>query len=451
MLPISLVCSALAGLAPCPDASAVEPSRHAGGDSRRASFQNNCGFDITVSWVDSRGDELMSGVVGAGDSYPTTTFGGHFFAFRGLASSTLLATHRIDASSEGPDEYAVEPCGDLWDGIDGAAYEAGRSMEFERLLHDHDEPCAGKGSAEWSCMRFLTAEDEAARAPGTFGFADAAEAMGRKVRSTEDWGYTAQAEGVPHVTSTGGLQKMRMTDAMRAALYPWFNRSLGDGSVQSHSVIPGGYTNSHVIAMDKVSLFLFFSMLANPPLTDLTRSPLIFDRTQHTDQIDLDNRAHINVKLELVREMRQVLQWWTSMQLRHTSTFGLRIYHRGSMLINHFDRADTHLASAVLQVGQDVDAPDGGWPLEVVLPAGHGTAGHEDARVVEVYLQPGDMVLYEGARIKHGRPMRFKGNMFGNVFTHFAPIDHLRKASADAARYVPQPDAAGGVGARAEL
>lgn len=41
----------------------------------------------------------------------------------------------------------------------------------------------------------------------------------------------------------------------------------------------------------------------------------------------------------------------------------------------------------------------------------------------EVYLQPGQMVLYEGAWLRHGRPMRFKGDMFANIFTHFSPID----------------------------
>ena len=72
--------------------------------------------------------------------------------------------------------------------------------------------------------------------------------------------------------------------------------------------------------------------------------------------------------------------------------------------------------------------PDGGWPLEVV---------GEDDVVREVYLQPGEMVLYEGkppqlgqqaaqllisgARLLHGRPMRFKGEHFGNIFTHFKP------------------------------
>ncbi len=41
----------------------------------------------------------------------------------------------------------------------------------------------------------------------------------------------------------------------------------------------------------------------------------------------------------------------------------------------------------MIQVFQDCDE-DGGWPLEVV---------GEDGLVREVYLQPGEMVLYEGA------------------------------------------------------
>jgi hypothetical protein len=71
-------------------------------------------------------------------------------------------------------------------------------------------------------------------------------------------------------------------------------------------------------------------------------------------------------------------------RLRHTSTFGLRIYKRGSMLINHLDIASSHLASAVIQVGQSVDT-NGGWPLEVMDPDGSGALS-------EVYLQPGEMV-----------------------------------------------------------
>ena len=99
----------------------------------------------------------------------------------------------------------------------------------------------------------------------------------------------------------------------------------------SHEMI-GGYTNNDKIPMHKLNL----------------------DSYQQMRKLITD-------------EMQSIVEWWTELQLRHTSTYGVRVYHRGSMLINHVDRMDTHLASAVLQVSQDVDE-DGGWPLNVLLP-----------------------------------------------------------------------------------
>jgi hypothetical protein len=84
------------------------------------------------------------------------------------------------------------------------------------------------------------------------------------------------------------------------------------------------------------------------------------------------------------------------------------------MLINHVDRADTHVASAVIQVAQT--GIQQGWPLEIMHP-------DADSSVAEVYLQPGELVLYEGARFLHGRPMRFNGDSFANIFSHFKPVD----------------------------
>eukprot|EP00658_Telonema_sp_P-2_P020405 TRINITY_DN18069_c0_g1_i3.p1 TRINITY_DN18069_c0_g1~~TRINITY_DN18069_c0_g1_i3.p1 ORF type:complete len:127 (-),score=22.18 TRINITY_DN18069_c0_g1_i3:104-484(-) len=115
------------------------------------------------------------------------------------------------------------------------------------------------------------------------------------------------------------------------------------------------------------------------------------------------------IRTMLIEELQPILEWWASGRLEHTSTYGLRIYKRDAMLINHVDRRDTHIVSAVIQVLQKVDE-DGGWPLEVV---------GDDGTVHEVYLQPGEMVLYEGARHLHGRPMRLKGDYFGNIFTHY--------------------------------
>lgn len=100
-------------------------------------------------------------------------------------------------------------------------------------------------------------------------------------------------------------------------------------------------------------------------------------------KIDLDH--HPVQHRAIIKEMSQILEWWTGMKLRHTATFGARIYRGGNMLVNHVDRQaghvgvvvlqltrslqDTHLASAVLQVSQDVPGESQGWPLEVFLNA----------------------------------------------------------------------------------
>jgi len=126
--------------------------------------------------------------------------------------------------------------------------------------------------------------------------------------------------------------------------------------------------------------------------------------------VDLD---HFFEKREVVQEeMHDVLEWWTRQPLQHSSTFGIRIYRRGAVLLNHVDRHDTHLASAVLQVDQKLGKEDAGWPLEILT---------KDRDCIQVYLQPGQMVLYEGAHFKHGRPMRFQGHEYANIFSHFAP------------------------------
>jgi prolyl 4-hydroxylase len=90
-------------------------------------------------------------------------------------------------------------------------------------------------------------------------------------------------------------------------------------------------------------------------------------------------------------------------------TYGIRVYRGDNVLINHVDRKDTHLASAVIQIEQNGKE---GWPLEIKVNKTHR---------VEVYLQPGEMVLYEGAAFQHGRPMRFNGTSFSNIFSHYHP------------------------------
>lgn len=69
-----------------------------------------------------------------------------------------------------------------------------------------------------------------------------------------------------------------------------------------------------------------------------------------------------------------------------------RKYTNGSVLRMHIDTANTHAVSAIINVDQKVRKD---WPLIIL-----DHDGHENS----VNMQPGDMLLYESARLLHGRP-----------------------------------------------
>ena len=109
--------------------------------------------------------------------------------------------------------------------------------------------------------------------------------------------------------------------------------------------------------------------------------------------------------------MKPLLEKWgglPSNSLELTAFYGIREYSRRACLRNHVDRVDTHVFSAILQISQtDIDTE---WPLEVI--------GFDGIRY-RITLKPGEMILYEGTKLIHGRPEPFDGTRFANAFVHF--------------------------------
>ncbi|CAK0809959.1 unnamed protein product [Prorocentrum cordatum] len=413
---------AAAGPAARPAAPAGGPPlqacpREVGQKSARASsastkveltFQNQTPVPLEIVWIDTRGAEKVTNEnLPPGKSAVQSSFVGHVFAAREPKSRTLVKVVRAseEDAQAGRPAIVIPVCKGLLESVKAVAPprrpDQSRWKEFEQLARDHGSPCVGH-SKEWSCVRRVTEAEVKQRDPALYGFSADETGSGNPYKrgATADHVWMSQQRYIVNVTNQesnqaplgflplsnvpgstvtdyeGGYLKMHMTDKMKSLLYPWYQERLRD-SVRKHDPIPGFFTNSHKVAMDKI---------------EITRFPAVYNG--------------------LVQEMKQVLEWWTNQTLQHTTTFGLRVYRRGSMLINHLDRKDTHVASAVIQVGARADV---GWPLEVIHPHKTGLA--------EVYLQPGEMVLYEGARVVHGRPMRFQGEEFGNIFSHFKPVD----------------------------
>lgn len=368
----------------CPTATKNWPSGD-NGERAKLSIQNAAPVSLSVVWVNFEGqDAAQEAIIPIAGLHTTQTYVNHHFriyAVLGGDKKILLKEHRVANTAD--EVVILGDCDDMAEVAANIRKETG--SEMTSLVHDHNAPCLPENdSTKWSCVNRLSKEEYEERleksAGVLYGFNSTLESIDRKVGDTVDHVWSHNIPLIPRVTKGPGYLKMSFTSRLTELLMPWYEQHKKGGPndrVRPHRVIPGGFTNSHTVPMSLLNM-----------------------------------DEHGQMKDAVVAEMQRILEWWTAQPLVPTATFGLRIYHQDSMLINHVDRADTHIASAVIQVDQF--GLDEGWPLEVLNP---------DGSCAEVYLQPGELVLYEGARFRHGRPMRLQGKDFANVFSHFRPVD----------------------------
>jgi len=117
------------------------------------------------------------------------------------------------------------------------------------------------------------------------------------------------------------------------------------------------------------------------------------------------------LKEKLSQEVAHILRdWYGKGELKLTSIYGVRKYTNGAVLRMHVDTVNTHVVSAIINVDQSVDED---WPLVIL--------DHDDNEH-SLNMRPGDMLLYESAKLLHGRPSVFKGQHYDNIFIHYSPV-----------------------------
>lgn len=90
--------------------------------------------------------------------------------------------------------------------------------------------------------------------------------------------------------------------------------------------------------------------------------------------------------------------------------FGVRTYLKDSMLDMHYDKYITHHVGSIICVDKDLNGEDD-WPLHLI---DHNGKEHL------LYLNVGDIVFYEAAKLLHGRPTHLKGNFFSILMYHLS-------------------------------
>lgn len=112
---------------------------------------------------------------------------------------------------------------------------------------------------------------------------------------------------------------------------------------------------------------------------------------------------------EMSELLKPLHEAWSGMALTESACYGFRAYQRGSYLLNHVDRTETHIISSTVCVDASLEEP---WPLYVEDILGE---------VHEINLEPGELLLYEGARLVHGRPWPLVGDYYVGLFVHYRP------------------------------
>jgi prolyl 4-hydroxylase len=119
-----------------------------------------------------------------------------------------------------------------------------------------------------------------------------------------------------------------------------------------------------------------------------------------------------------VEAVKDVLEGWAGTPIEHTQSYGVRSYQRGAVLRRHVDRIATHALSVIINVGQS--GMEQRWPLQI---QDHGGAWRE------TYLQPGEMLMYESAKLQHERSYPLNGTSYANLFINYRPSDWIHKGT----------------------
>lgn len=106
-------------------------------------------------------------------------------------------------------------------------------------------------------------------------------------------------------------------------------------------------------------------------------------------------------------EIRDLVQAHWGLEVEPTYWYGPRQYLSGAVMERHVDRPLTHILSATVCIEKNTKAD---WPIFLDTSDGF----------VEIELEPGEALLYEGVRFPHFRPFPLEGEYVG-AFFHYRP------------------------------
>lgn len=296
--------------------------------------------------------------------------------------------------------------------IQAQRYDVGQQFKahtdyFEPNSQEYDTYARDRGQRTWTFMAYLNSTLEG----GETFFTE----LGLKIRPRQGdvviWN-NLKADGSPNPNTMHW--GMPVTKGYKIVLTKWF-RNKGPAPMLTKTAnecirpyTPNGFLKVQTPPELMQKIKAFHDDYAEAPTPETVLGFIDAPQGQQPSELLQLSDA---LKQEIHQTLTPLMEAWVGTQVVPTFVFGIRRYLKGATLKMHRNKGISHVASAILNVAQDVEEP---WPL--VIEDHYGRHYH-------VLLEPGEMVLYEGARLLHGRPYPLNGQRFANIFIHYKVPD----------------------------
>lgn len=292
--------------------------------------------------------------------------------------------------------------------IEGQWYDEGQQFKphtdyFEPDSPAYDEHVGEQGQRSWTFMIYLNTT----AGGGETHFPELGATFVPHAGTALIWN-NRDAEG--RLNGDTLHHGMPVTNGFKAVITKWF-RSVGPTPTytkEANEYLPPltdrGFMRGSMPPALHATLLDFYRK-HRPESTDESIPDFIHNRTGATPSVLIELTEELRKKVH--ETLQPIVEAWIGDYLEPTYVYGIREYRRGAVLKSHRDRLGTHVASAILNIDQTVDSD---WALHI--------EDHQYRRS-EQLLEPGRMILYEGARLAHGRPTPLDGDRYANVFVHF--------------------------------
>jgi len=185
-----------------------------------------------------------------------------------------------------------------------------------------------------------------------------------------------------------------------------------------------GLQQSGLLGLSKSGLQTHKSGLDHSPLPEEQQLQAVYGPRPRIAQMG-------NLGMEAGEVLKGMHEEWAGVKLELSFSYGSRVYGPNNTLAMHRDGAGTQVISSVLHLAHkycegekkqgffdrfmEKDSKESkGWALQI--------EDHE-GQLREVVLQEGQMLIYESAKLAHGRLRPLQGDYYASLFLHYTPQD----------------------------